>query len=141
MDGLYEIQCLPRGWLGTEHLPEEPECSCGMGYVPVELHDRGCDRARAPFLDYDTLGLVDGAVKSLVCSRGSSLGDAGATLSCLASLIAEAQSGLPDAVAEARCHGYTWGEMASRLATTAGTARRRYGSYAHWRASLAGGAA
>jgi hypothetical protein len=57
----------------------------------------------------------------------------------LASLIAEAQNQLPDAVAEARCDGYTWAEIAGRLATTAGTARRRYGSYARWRASVAGG--
>jgi DNA-directed RNA polymerase specialized sigma24 family protein len=111
-----------------------------MGYVPVELHHHGCDRARAPYLDYDTLGLVEGAVESLVCSRGSGQGDAGAALSCLASLIAEAQSQLPDAVAQARCHDYTWEEIASRLATTARTVRRRYGAYARWRASLACGA-
>jgi hypothetical protein len=111
-----------------------------MGGVPLELHRPGCDRARAPYLDYDTLGLVEEAVESLVRSRGSSQGDAGAALSCWASLIAEAQSQLPAAVAEARAQDYTWEEIASRLATTARTARRRYGSFARWWAGLAGGA-
>jgi hypothetical protein len=111
-----------------------------MGGVPLELHRPGCDRARAPYLDYDTLALVEEAVESLVCSRGSGQGDAGAALSCLASLIAEAQSQLPGAVAEARCQDYTWEEIASRLATTARTVRRRYGSFARWRASLTVGA-
>jgi hypothetical protein len=108
-----------------------------MGGAALGLHRPRCDRARAPYLDYDTLGLVEGAVESLVCSRGSGQGDAGAALSCLVSLIAQAQSQLPDAVAQARCHDYTWGEIASRLATTKRTARRRYESYARWRASVA----
>jgi hypothetical protein len=132
MDQFDGLHCLPGTWLGTEHLSYDPECSCGAGGVPSELHDRACDRTRAPYLDHDTMGLVEQAVGSLVWSRGSSSGDAGAALSCLASLIAEAQSQLPGAVAAAHCQDNTWEEVARRLATTARTARRRYGAYVRW---------
>ncbi len=77
--------------------------------------------------------MVEEAVESLVCLRGSGLGDAGAALAALASLVAEAQARLPDAVADARDQDFTWAEIATRLATTAGTVRRRYGAYARWR--------
>ena len=136
MNSLDGLHCLPRTWLGTEHLPEGPDCSCGAGGGPTELHERDCDRTRAPYLDHDTLGLVEQAVESLVWSRGSSPGDAGAALSCLASLIAEAHSQLPGAVATARCQDFTWEEVGRRLATTARTVRRRYGGYVRWWASL-----
>lgn len=89
-----------------------------------------------PFLDEQTLSLVEDAVESVVCWRGSGPGDAGAAWSALASLIAEAQSRLPDAVADARERGYTWEEIALRLATTAATAGLRYRGYVAWRAAL-----
>jgi hypothetical protein len=57
-------------------------------------------------------------------------------LSFLASLIAEAQARLPDAVADARDRDYTWPEIAGRLAVGASTVRRRYGGYTRWRAGL-----
>ncbi|MDQ1394206.1 MAG: hypothetical protein QOF30_3183, partial [Acidimicrobiaceae bacterium] len=38
-----------------------------------------------------------------------------------------------DAVADARDQGYTWDEIADRLATSVSTARRRYAAYSHWR--------
>ncbi|MHB1555177.1 MAG: hypothetical protein ACYCSX_17970 [Acidimicrobiales bacterium] len=80
--------------------------------------------------------MVEHAVESLVWVRGTGVGDAGAALSALASLIAEAQSRLPDAVADAREQDYTWAEIAARLASAASTARRRYGHYSSWRADL-----
>lgn len=89
-----------------------------------------------PFVDEQTLVLVEEAVESVVCSRGSGPGDAGAVLSALASLIAEAQSRLPDAVADARERDYTWAEIALRLAVTAGTVGGRYRDYVRWRAAL-----
>jgi hypothetical protein len=130
------LSCLPRTWLGTEHLPDDPACSCGLTGVPWELHRRGCDRSTRPYVDDDTLALVEGAVASLVVLRGSGSGDADAVLSCLASLIAEAHSRLPDAVADAREHGCSWDEVAGRLATTPSTARGRYAGYTRWRACL-----
>jgi hypothetical protein len=129
--------CLPRGWLGDESFPADPECSCGLTGAPSEFHRLGCDRTLHPYLDEVTLALVEEAVDSLACLRGSGRGDAGAALSALASLIAEAHSRLPDAVADAREADYTWAEIGTRLATTASTAWRRYGDYARWRAGLA----
>ncbi len=129
--------CLPRRWLGDESFPVAPECSCGLTGAPFEFHGPACDRTLHPLLDDETLALVDDAVESLVCLRGSVRGDAGAALSCLASLIAEAHSRLPDAVADARDQDYTWAEVATRLAVTASTARRRYGDYTRWVASRA----
>jgi hypothetical protein len=130
--------CLPPGWLGDEAFPVDPECSCGLSVAPFEFHRPGCDRTGHPYIDGETLTLVEAAVESLVCLRGSGLGDAGAALSALASLIAEAQTRLPDAVADARDHDDTWAEIATRLAVTASTAQRRYGHYARWRAGRLG---
>lgn len=128
--------CLPRGWLGDESFPDVPVCSCGLTGAPFEFHRPGCNRTSHPYVDDDTLALVEGAVESLVLMRGSGRGDAGAVLSCLASLIAEAQSRLPDAVADARERDCSWAEVAVRLAASACTVRRRYGDYSSWRASL-----
>jgi len=89
-----------------------------------------------PHIDAETLALVDDAVESLACFRGSVSSDAGAALSCLASLIAEAQSRLPDVVAAARDQDYTWPEIAARIGATASTVRRRYGDYARCAAHL-----
>lgn len=130
--------CLPRGWLGDESFPVGSVCPCGLTGAPFEFHGPGCDRALHPHLDAETLALVKDAVETLVCLRGSGRGDAGAVLSCLASLIAEAQARLPDAVADARDGDCTWAEIGSLLATTASTVRRRYGPYARWRASVTG---
>lgn len=130
--------CLPPGWLGDEGFPVDPACSCELSGAPFEFHRPGCDRTLYPYLDEESLAVVADAVGSLVCLRGSVVGDAGAVLSVLASLIAEAQSRLPDAVFDARDQDFTWAEIATRLATTASTARRRYGHYARWQAGLAG---
>jgi len=56
------------------------------------------------------------------------LGDA-ATVSVLVSLAAEADGQLWDAVADAHDKGYTWDQIADRLATTVNTARRRFAAY------------
>lgn len=129
--------CLPRGWIGDESFPVGAECSCGLTGAPFEFHRPGCDRALHPHIDDETLALVDDAVETLVRLRGSGPGDAGAVLAGLASLIAEAQARLPDAVADARDGDCTWDEIATGLATTASTARRRYGAYTRWRDGLA----
>lgn len=128
--------CLPRGWLGDESFPPDPVCSCGLTGASFEFHRGGCDRTLQPYVDDETQVLVERAVESLVVLRGSGRGDAGAVLSCLASLIVEAQAGLPDAVADARDGEYTWAEIGGRLAASASAVRRHYGDYARWRASL-----
>jgi len=72
---------LPRGWLGEERFPVAPACSCGLTGAPFEFHGVDCDRAVHPHLDEETLALVDDAVDSLACLRGSVGSDAGAALS------------------------------------------------------------
>ncbi len=129
--------CLPRGWLGDEAFLPAPPCSCGLTGAPFEFHRPGCDRSTCPYLDEESLALVAEAAASLVGLRGSVTGDAGAVLAVLTSLIAEGQAQLPDAVADARDQGFTWSEIASRLAVGASTVRHRYGHYATWRAALA----
>jgi hypothetical protein len=101
---------------------------------PWALRDPRRDHTAIPFTDADTQNLIDQAVDTLViyrCPLG--LGDAGATVSALVSLIAEADGRLADAVADARDQHYTWDDIASRLATTTTTARRRYAAYTQWR--------
>ena len=54
------------------------------------------------------------------------LGDSGVRLHALASLIAQAQRLLPDAVADARDQELTWDEIGQLLGLTGPTAARRY---------------
>jgi hypothetical protein len=87
------------------------------------------DRAMIPYTDHNSAAAVDQAVTTLVLLRAPMwLGDAGPTISALVSLAGHADSMLYDAVTAARAQGYTWDQIASRLATTAATARRRYAS-------------
>jgi len=54
------------------------------------------------------------------------LGDSGVRLHALATLIAQAQQLLPQAVHDARDQELTWAEIGELLGTTADTAARRY---------------
>ena len=98
------------------------------------LSDPDRDRSMIPYTDQYTAALIAKAVIALAAVRAPAwVGDPGPTISSLVSLAAEAEGLLWDAVADAREVGYTWDQIASRLATPAGTARGRYGSYAKWR--------
>ena len=104
---------------------------------PWEFVDPRQDRALFPYTDECTVVLVDEAVTSLVLMRAPMLlGDAGPAISVLVSLATEAEQLLFEAVASAREQGYTWGEIAGRLACSAPTARRRYALYSRQRASV-----
>jgi hypothetical protein len=94
-----------------------------------------CDRTAIPSTDDDTVYLINEAVKNLTIFRAGELGDAGATVSVLASLITEAEYQLNDAVAAARDQGYTWDQIGDRLQVSATTTRRRYRDYALWKNS------
>ena len=99
------------------------------------------DRALIPYTDNDTTELIDQAAVTLVLLRAPMwLGDAGPTISVLVSLAAETDSLVFDAVADAKDQGYTWAQIATRLATTAATARRRYAPYTRWRNTIEAGA-
>jgi hypothetical protein len=90
-----------------------------------------------PYTDADSETLVAELVDTLTifrCPMG--LGDAGATVSVLASIEAEITFQLLDAVADARDQDYTWNDIAKRLGTTASTARHRYAAYVRSRQEL-----
>jgi hypothetical protein len=101
------------------------------------VNDPRPGRAAIAYTDADSAAVIRSAVSWLVARRSPrSVGDTGATVSVLVSLIAEADALLADAVADARAQGYTWDDIAMRLATTASAARHRYGAHARWRRSL-----
>lgn len=91
----------------------------------------------APYTDADSATLVEELVDTLTIFRcPMQLGDAGATISILASIEAEITSHLLDAVADARDQDYTWNDIATRLDTTASAARHRYAAYVRSRQGL-----
>jgi DNA-directed RNA polymerase specialized sigma24 family protein len=87
------------------------------------------DRTIVPYRDDDTIGLVDDLIDSLIICRSGSTADGGAQLSVIASLIAELDARLPEAIFEARDQDYTWAEIAARLAMPESTIRHRYSDY------------
>jgi hypothetical protein len=104
---------------------------------PWQFNDPRLDRAMIPYTDDDTAALIDETATSLVLMRAPMLlGDAGPTISVLVSLAGQAEQLLFDAVADAKDQGYTWDQIASRLATTTATARRRYAAYTRWRNTI-----
>lgn len=94
-------------------------------------------RTAIPFTDADSAAVLDEAVRSLLARRApAEIGEAGATLAVLVSIAAEADGRLPDAVADARDQGSTWGAIALRMASTVPAVRHRYAGYARWRRSV-----
>ena len=80
-----------------------------------------------PATGEDSRAVLDAAIESLGTLRGLQwVGDAGATLHLLASLVAEARSRLPRAVANARDQEYSWGQVATLLGITRASAWQRY---------------
>jgi hypothetical protein len=85
----------------------------------------------SPLVDPESEAVLVVAVDDLILLRSPMWAeDAGATLHALASLAAEIESWLPDAVADARDQDYRWDEIAALLGVPAGTARRRYAHHA-----------
>jgi DNA-directed RNA polymerase specialized sigma24 family protein len=87
------------------------------------------DRNTEPYRDDDTMQLVDDLVDCLIVCRSGSTYDAGARLSVTASLMAELDARLPENIFEARDQGYSWDEIAARLAMPESTTRQRYSHY------------
>ena len=78
-------------------------------------------------LDHDSLQVIEDAVYHLgICRSPMSHGDGLLRLHALASLIAQADALIADAVADAREQDHPWPDIASQLAVNADTARRRY---------------
>jgi hypothetical protein len=103
---------------------------------PWNFNDPRRNQTAIAYTDNDTAVLIREAVVTLTIFRAPmGLGDAGATVSVLVSLAAEADGQLWDAVADAHDQGYIWDEIADRLATSVTTARRRFAAYTKWRKS------
>jgi hypothetical protein len=80
-----------------------------------------------PATGEDSRAVLDAAIESLGTLRSLQwLGDAGATLHLVASLLAEARSRLPRAVADAKDQEYSWGQVAELLGVTRASAWQRY---------------
>ncbi len=88
-----------------------------------------------PLLDDDSEAVVAFAVTDLVMLRSPMWSsDAGAVLHALASLAAEIEEWMPDAVADARSRGYSWSEIAGFIGMEPATARRRFAEHVRtWR--------
>ena len=81
----------------------------------------------APTPGDDSLQILNEAIDRLAALRTPYwLGDSAVRLHALASLIAQAQEILPQAVHDARDQELTWAHIGELLNTTAGTAARRY---------------
>jgi signal recognition particle GTPase len=81
----------------------------------------------APRTGDDSLDVLSQAIDSLARRRTAYwLGDSAVRLHTLASLIAQAQQLLPQAVHDARDQELTWTQIGELLGTTAATAARRY---------------
>jgi hypothetical protein len=82
-----------------------------------------------PATGEDSLQILNQAIDDLARLRTPYwLGDSAVHLHALASLIAQAQQVLPQAVHQARDQELTWTQIGELLNTTAGTAARRYRS-------------
>ena len=92
------------------------------------------DPRRLPFgpvCDDDTDDVLRGAADELVLRRSPAhRGDARAALHALASLSAQIELALPDAVADARDQDYTWGEIARLLGRPKRAVKRGYAAHA-----------
>jgi hypothetical protein len=81
----------------------------------------------APATGDDSLQVLTDAIDSLARLRTPYwLGDAAVRLHALASLIAQAEQLLPDAIHDARDQELTWTQIGELLNTSAATAARRY---------------
>ena len=96
------------------------------------------DHYLEPATDDDTRAVLDSAIEALgTLRRLEWVGDAGATLHLLASLLAEATARVPRAVADARDQEYSWAQVADLLGVTRTSAWQRYaGRMARDRAPL-----
>lgn len=81
----------------------------------------------APRVDSDSAAVLAQAAETLAALRTPYwLGDTAVGLHTLASLIAQAQQMLPDAVHATRDQGHTWIEIGQLLNLSPATAARRY---------------
>jgi hypothetical protein len=96
-----------------------------MNRPPLHLARPG--QLPAPVTSDDSLHVRNDAIDALARLRTAYwLGDSAVRLHALASLIAQAQQLLPQAVHDARDQELTWTQIGELTGTTAATAARRY---------------
>src|SRR5262249_30011575 len=96
-----------------------------MNRPPLRLARPG--QLPAPRADDDSLNVLTEAIDSLARRRTAYwLGDSTVHLHALASLIAQAEHLLPEAVRDARDQELPWTQIGELLGTTAATAARRH---------------
>jgi hypothetical protein len=96
-----------------------------MNRPPLRLTRPG--QLPAPATSDDSLSVLSQAIDSLAQLRTAYwLGDSAVHLHALASLIAQAEQLLPQAVHDARDQELTWAQIGELLGTTAATAAHRY---------------
>jgi len=96
-----------------------------MNRPPLRLARPG--QLPAPITGDDSLAVLADAIDHLAQLRTAYwLGDSAAHLHALASLIAQAEQLLPQAVCDARDQELTWTQIGELLGITAATATRRY---------------
>jgi hypothetical protein len=96
-----------------------------MNRPPLRLTRPG--QLPAPATSDDSLTVLSHAIDSLAQIRTAYwLGDSALHLHALASLIAQTQQLLPQAVHDARDQELTWAQIGELLGTTPATAARRY---------------
>jgi hypothetical protein len=97
-----------------------------MNHHP-SLHLTRPGQLPAPATGDDSLEVLSQAIDGLARQRTAYwLGDSAVHLHALASLIAQAEQLLPQAVHDARDQELTWTQIGELLNTTAATAARRY---------------
>ncbi|MGC1734317.1 MAG: hypothetical protein WA731_16950 [Pseudonocardiaceae bacterium] len=79
-----------------------------------------------PLSDEDSFDVVDAAISELAGRRGLWIGDDVVLIHLLASLIAQAERCLPEAVASALVNGYGWDDVAQLLGTSSDEVRSRF---------------
>ena len=79
-----------------------------------------------PLSDEDSFDVVDAAISELAGRRGLWIGDDVVLIHLLASLIAQAERCLPEAVASALVNGYGWDDVAQLLGTSSDEVRLRF---------------
>jgi hypothetical protein len=84
-----------------------------------------------PVIDDDSAEILEAAIHQLTMARSPlNEGHAGLRLHVLASVIAQADALISDAVADARQRGFWWSEIGRELGITATAARHRYADHA-----------
>jgi hypothetical protein len=94
-----------------------------------DIHLVAAGELTAPRVDNDSLEILNDAIDALAQRRTLYwLGDSSVRLHALASLIAQANNLLPEAVLDTRDQAFTWTQIGQLLNTSAATAARRYGT-------------